>query len=124
MAQLFAVKTNSFYQKPKLEVVLMDADCIESLLRIVSGRFEKFGITPTNVCVTKGTVAMQFESWELEVLKTKRFINDFFKMYGKGKTLEISHFYAAFWPTSMDFPVEALMLLEEAIADQCRQDFC
>ena len=119
MAQLFAVKTDRF-----LKPVLMDADCIESLLRTVSGRFEKFGITLTNVCITKGTVSMQFEAWELEVLKTKRFINDFFKMYGKSKTIEISHFYEAFWPTSMDFPVEALMLLEEAIVDQCRQDFC
>ena len=100
----------------------MDANCIESLLRTVSWRFEKFGITPTNVGITKGTVSMQFESWELEVLKTKRFINDFFNIHGKSTTTEISHSYEAFWPTVMEFPVEALCLLEEAIVYQLRQD--
>ena len=101
----------------------MDANCIESLLDLVSWRFGwEYQITPTNVGITKGMVSMQFESWELEVLKTKRFINDFFNIHGKSTTTEISHSYKAFWPTVMEFPVGSLLLLEEAIVYQLRQD--
>ena len=105
MAQLFAVKTNRFL-KPNM-VVLMDAECIESMLRAVSWRLKKFGAEP-NVCINAGTVCMQFEAWELENLNSKRLINDFFQMYGKSGMNENSDFY-------MHIPVEALLLLEEAL---------
>ena len=114
MAQLFAVKTNHFYQKPNLEVVLMDADCIESLLGTVSLSLKMFGAKP-NVCINAGTVCMQFEAWELENLNSKRLINDFFQMYGKSGMNENSDFY-------MHIPVEALLLLEEALVGQMKQD--
>ena len=114
MAQLFALKTNS---KPHM-VVLMDADCIESMLRSVSWRFEFFGVKP-QTCINsdKGTVCMQFEAWEWEILKTKRFIDDFsrFQMYGKSSVNESSYFY-------LEIEVEALCLLEEALTYQIRRD--
>ena len=125
MAQLFAVKTNHFYQKPNLEVVLMDADCIESLLGTVSLSLKmllgkKLNVcinagTKPNVCINAGTVCMQFEAWELEKLSSKQLINDFFQMYGKSGMNENSDFY-------MHIPVEALLLLEEALVGQMKQD--
>jgi hypothetical protein len=115
MAQLFAVKTNHGYQKPNLEVVLMDADCIESLLGSVRRLFKIFGVNPF-VCIKLGFVCMHFEVWELENLNSKRLINDFFQMYGESGMIETGDLY-------MDIPVEALLLLDKALAGQMKQDF-
>ena len=112
MAQLFALNTKF---KPNM-VILLDADCMQSLLRTVSWRVEKFGVKPqTCIDSDEGTVCMHWEAWELESLKSKRLINDFFQMYGKSEIGDASDFY-------MDIPVEALCLLEEALAYQMRQD--
>ena len=103
MAQLFALKTNS---KADM-VILFDADSVESTLRSVRRLFEKFGVNPF-VCIKLGFVCMHFEVWELENLNSKRLINDFFRMYGKSGMNENSDFF-------MHIPVEALLLLEEAL---------
>ena len=109
MAQLFSLKANF---KPNM-VILLDADCVESLLRTVSSKLKIFGVEP-QACITQSTVCMNFEAWELENLNKKRLINDFFKMYGRSGMTETSNFY-------MDFPVEALCLLDEALSDEMKQ---
>ena len=111
MVQQFALKTNS---KADM-VILFDADSVQSTLRSVSRLFEKFGVNPF-VCIKLGFVCMHFEVWELENLNSKRLINDFFQMYGKSGMLETGDLY-------MDIPVEALLLLDEALAGQMEQDF-
>ena len=87
----------------------MDADCIDFSLRSVRRRFEKFGVKPF-VCIQMGFVCMHFEAWELENLKSKQLINDFFQMYGESGIIETGDFY-------MDIPVEALLLLEQALIE-------
>ena len=111
MVQQFALKTNS---KADM-VILCDADCVESTLRSVRRLFEKFGVNPF-ACIKLGFVCMHFEVWELENLNSKRLINDFFQMYGKSGMIETGDLY-------MDIPVEALLLLDEALAGQMEQDF-
>ena len=56
---------------------------------------------------------MKFEAWELENLNQKRLVNYFFKMYGKSGMTETSNFY-------MDFPIEALCLLDEALCGEIK----
>ena len=109
MAQLFALKTNS-----KPDMVILCAGCVESTLRSVRRRFEKFGVKPF-VCIQMGFVCMHFEAWELENLNSKRLINDFFQMYGESGMIETGDFY-------MDIPVEGLLLLDKALAGQTKQD--
>ena len=112
MAKIFAVRKNQGYPK---EVVLMHADCIDFLLRRVGQHFEKFGVKPF-VCIQMDFVYMHFEAWELENLQSKQRINDFFQMYGESGMIETGDLY-------MDIPVEALLLLDEALAGQMEQDF-
>ena len=93
----------------------MHADCIDFLLRRVGQHFEKFGVKPF-VCIQMDFVYMHFEAWELENLQSKQRINDFFQMYGESGMIETGDLY-------MDIPVEALLLLDEALAGQMEQDF-
>jgi len=109
MAKIFAVRSKQAYPEPHLDIILMDADCIEFLLRSVRRRFEEFGVKPF-VCIQMGFVCMHFEAWELENLKSNQLINDFFQMFGESGMIETGDLY-------MDIKVEALLLLEQALIE-------
>ena len=109
MAKIFAVRSKQAYPEPHLDIILMDADCIEFLMRSVRRRFEEFGVNPF-VSFYLDFVYMHFEAWELENLKREQAINDFFQMFGKSGMIETGDLY-------MKIPVESVLLLEQALIE-------
>ena len=78
-------------------------------MRSVRRRFEEFGVNPF-VSFYLDFVYMHFEAWELENLKSKQRINDFFQMYGESGMIETGDLY-------MKIPVESVLLLEQALIE-------